>query len=343
MSPRGRLASPLLVALLLAPAAARAADPAAAQALFDEGKQLMADGRYAEACPKLEESLRLDQGLGTEFRLADCWQRVGRTASAWAMFRQVESEAHTLGQTGRERVAHDRAEAIGAFLSRLIIDVPPDAATPGLMIARDGEDVSHAMWGVPVPVDPGPHVVRAKAPDKQPWETTVQVMPDGKNVRVDVPNLTAAPAPPAVAPPALAVAPAPVPPPPPSRPPRPGVTSAMPADEDATVVENRGGFQRAVGWFFIGAGVVGLGASAYFGTRWLQEQNAPEKTTQNDALAQRDSAEAALGVGAAALFVGTILVASAPGPRLVLRHDARLGVAPVVSPREGGLVLRGMW
>ncbi len=54
-------------------------DSAAARALFAEGRSLMEDERYAEACPKLEESLRLDHGMGTQFNLAHCWEKLGRT------------------------------------------------------------------------------------------------------------------------------------------------------------------------------------------------------------------------------------------------------------------------
>jgi len=61
---------------------ARAADAPAAQALFDEAKRAMADGRWAEACPKLEESERLDPSIGTAFNLARCYEHVGRIASA---------------------------------------------------------------------------------------------------------------------------------------------------------------------------------------------------------------------------------------------------------------------
>src|SRR5260221_11014313 len=61
-------------------------DPVAARTLFDEGRKLLADGKYDAACPKLEESQRLDPGTGTLFNLADCWEQIGRTASAWARF-----------------------------------------------------------------------------------------------------------------------------------------------------------------------------------------------------------------------------------------------------------------
>src|SRR5581483_5876986 len=95
---RVRLVVLFSVIALLVPAVARAGDPAAAQALFDQAKDLASQGRHVEACQKLEESEKLDPGIGTEFHLADCWQHLGRTASAWAMFREVESKARASGQ-----------------------------------------------------------------------------------------------------------------------------------------------------------------------------------------------------------------------------------------------------
>src|ERR1700712_2696749 len=101
--------TPLALFALTIASPAMAADPAAAQALFNDAKQLMTTGRYAEACPKLEESQRLDPGVGTLFHLADCDEHVGKTASAWAAFLEVAAEAKSSGQPARERVARDRA------------------------------------------------------------------------------------------------------------------------------------------------------------------------------------------------------------------------------------------
>src|SRR5262245_36723730 len=81
------------LALLLSSSRASADDAGdkrpAAQALFDQGRALVTLGRFAEACPKLAESLRLDPGIGTMLWLADCYENVGRSASAWATFREA--------------------------------------------------------------------------------------------------------------------------------------------------------------------------------------------------------------------------------------------------------------
>src|SRR5664280_1157837 len=82
---------------------------AAARQLFDEARNLVRQERYAEACPKFEQSYQWDPGIGTLFNLADCWQHLGRTASAWAKFRDVADEAARTNQKAREQVAAKRA------------------------------------------------------------------------------------------------------------------------------------------------------------------------------------------------------------------------------------------
>lgn len=343
---RSAIALPCLVAALLVPGAARASDPAAAQGLFDEGKELMARGLAEQACPKFAESQRLDPGIGTEFHLAECWQRIGRTASAWAMFREVESQARASGQVARERVAHDRAISIEPFVPKIVVAPRGVGQEPGLEIDRDGVPIDEPLWGTPLPIDPGPHVVHARAQGKVPWQTVVSVPPQGRVVVVDVPALAAE------VPPAASATPPPLSPAPPPR----GVASMMaPRAAEAPVLENRGGFQRAVGWFFVGAGVVGLAAGAYFGVHWLDDAQATAShcpgnacdaygaTRRDDARTQAQDAEATAGAGAAAIFLGAILVATAPSPRVVMKDIAGVQLVPIAGPGQGGLEIHGTW
>jgi serine/threonine-protein kinase len=327
-------------------------DAPAAQALFDEAKQLMAQGLYAQACPKLQESLKLDPGMGTQFHLGDCLQHLGRNASAWAIFREVESQAHATGQSSRERVAHDRATALEPFLSRIVVSPQSAGENPRIEVRRDGVSIGRGEWDVPVPVDPGPHVVTLIAPNKRPWETRVDVLADGRVVRIDLPRLAdlsdvAAPAPPA--------------PPPPSPPavaagPHPARAAAppLPPSEPTTALEDHGGFLRAIGWFFVGAGAVGLGAATYFGLQWTDDHNrslahcsgtcdAVGSAARDDAKRDANLVEAAAGAGGIALLVGTMIVVAAPGPRIVVNNAARVEVAPVVGSTRGGVVLSGVW
>jgi hypothetical protein len=60
---------------------------AAAEALFNQGRDLMTAGKFTEACPKFEASQQLDPGLGTMLNLAECYEKTGRSSgggqSAW--------------------------------------------------------------------------------------------------------------------------------------------------------------------------------------------------------------------------------------------------------------------
>jgi len=199
-----RCARGLALALTLAAAGAAPAahaSPAAAQALFDEAKKLMADGKHAEACPKLEESQRLDPGIGTQFHLASCYEQIGRTASAWSIFLDVAGASKAAGQADREKVARQRAAALEPKLVRLAIAVP-EGAPADLEVTRDGVPVGKAQWGTAVPVDPGKHEVTAKAPGKPAFRAAVDLATAGasETVTVDLAAAAAAAAPPAMAP-----------------------------------------------------------------------------------------------------------------------------------------------
>src|SRR5271154_1822433 len=81
---------------MLAPGSAHAdgaSSKAAAQALFEEARQLMIDGKFGEACPKLEESERLDPGAGTLLNLGHCYEKNGQTASAWVTYKDAANAA----------------------------------------------------------------------------------------------------------------------------------------------------------------------------------------------------------------------------------------------------------
>src|SRR5687768_6154338 len=80
-------------------------DKATAEALFAEGRRLMSSGDFKTACPKFAASQKLDPGLGTSLNLADCYEKSGKTASAWAEFRDAAAAAHRVGSKDREQVA----------------------------------------------------------------------------------------------------------------------------------------------------------------------------------------------------------------------------------------------
>ncbi|HEX3850072.1 MAG TPA: hypothetical protein VHW01_03850 [Polyangiaceae bacterium] len=166
----------------------------AAQALFDEAKRLIQQGDAAAACPKLEESERLEPGIGTKLNLANCYEKVGRSASAWILYLEVESDTKRNGQVERQTMAHNRAAALQPKLSHLTINVPSASRVPGLVVERDGVAVGEAQWGLSIPVDPGAHTVKVHAAGKKDWESTLDVAADASAQTLSVPALDDAPA-----------------------------------------------------------------------------------------------------------------------------------------------------
>lgn len=197
-----------------------------AGALFAEARKLVEAGDYRQACPKFEQSLRLNVGIGVQFNLADCWERTGRTASAYALFKGAAATARAAGQSEREQVAQARAVALEPRLVRLLLEVR--STDKELTIRRNQVIVEHFDWDTALPIDSGSYLIEASAPGKKPWSTRVTVPNTATDpISVVIPPLVdeagvcepgAAPAPALVDGPRrpLHVEPAPVPPPEPA-------------------------------------------------------------------------------------------------------------------------------
>lgn len=161
-----------------------------ADALFTNAKALMDKKRYAEACPLLEKARESPHGIGLIYHLADCHKHIGRTASAWAGFRDAAAAADIEGLQDRAEDARKRAAALVPHLSLLRIVVPADAATvPDLQVQRDGIPIHRLLWNKSIPVDPGTHVISATAPGRELWNTSVVVNEPGAVIAIDVPVL----------------------------------------------------------------------------------------------------------------------------------------------------------
>jgi hypothetical protein len=166
-------------------AQARSEDRVAAESLFTDARRLMQAGDYEQACPKLEASRRLEPGLGTTLNLGDCYEKIGRTASAWGEFRSAAAEAQKAGDSVRKATALARAAALEPRLSRLQIN----ATDPTVTLLRNGQELSPAVIGNAIPVDPGRYRLEARAPGKVAWTDEVLVEGEGEIVAVHVPAL----------------------------------------------------------------------------------------------------------------------------------------------------------
>jgi hypothetical protein len=226
-----------------------------AEVLFEEGKRLVGSGQYDEACPKFAESRRREPGIGITLYLADCYERAGKTASAWVTFREAAAMAMASGQEQRERVARSRASALEPTLSRLMVVVEGSAASvAGLQVVRDTVALGKETWGVAMPVDPGIHRVQARAPGYVSFETSVSLVPSAGTVTVTVPPLAPEP---------LAPTPSPLQAPPTTSAPVLGRSAPLPHVEPTA----GGSWLRTATVLGAGVGVAGLGLGVFFGAR----------------------------------------------------------------------------
>lgn len=166
-----------------------AEDKAAAESLFQDALKLIQNNEYADACPKLEASNKLDPAVGTLFNLGDCYEHTGRTASAWSSFGEARRLADRL-KDARAAAAAEREKALEPRLAKLAVQVAEKA--DGLVIYRDKKPIDAGLIGSAIPVDPGKHTIDAQAPGREPWSSTVDVPDQPGTVMITVPPLAAA-------------------------------------------------------------------------------------------------------------------------------------------------------
>ena len=158
----------------------------AARALFVEGRRLMGDRQFALACHKFEEARTLYSSAGVLANLADCDEKIGRTASAWSAFGEAVQIATRTGRAEDAAEAQRRQRLLEPRLGRLTIQA--SHPVEGLAVTLDGGDLSRDTWGAAIPVDPGMHEVRAYAPGYESWTASVEAS-EGRTVSAGVPEL----------------------------------------------------------------------------------------------------------------------------------------------------------
>jgi len=271
--------------------------------LFSEAKKLVEAGAYKQACPKFEQSASLNLGIGVQFNLADCWEHIGRTASAQALFQGVAASARAAGQPERAQVAQARSDALEPRLVRLLIDVK--ATDPELNVRRNRIMVEKKAWGAATPIDAGDYTVEATAPGKKPWSTRVIVPASASEVvTIVVPPLE-------VAEPIKDVGDAPK---------KPLVSAPPPAPPGDAKDRRRTTYASVIG----GLGIVSVGVGTFLAVKYKAKNSDAEEIcpssvncTQaeidrhaeliSDAKTFRAGAFVGLGVGAAALITSAAL------------------------------------
>lgn len=274
--------------------------------LFEEGRKLVDEGKYAEACPKLARSQQLSPNGGTLFMLAECYEKNGQHASAWVTYKEAAARAVTAGKKDAEQLALDAVKVIMPRVTWVTV-IANDA--DGLTVLRDGQELSRAEWGVAMPLDPGAHRFEARARGRKTWTVDVPVTAAGQQIRVDVPKLE--------------------------------VDSEHVA---ATTSPDSSGFswgtQRYVGVGLVGVGVVGLAVGTLFGLRSSSKNSdaaahcVADKYCDAEGLRLDDEGRSAGTVSTVAFIAGGAALVG--GAVLYLTAPAGVRIGGVVAPTGGG-------
>jgi hypothetical protein len=301
-------------------------DPAAAEALFREGREQVELGNYAQACPKFLESERLDPATGTVFNLAECQERTGKLASSWQNWRKA-LEQLAPGDS-RIPIASARLAALEPRLPHLTLRLAP-GAPDDTHVLRDKVDLRKASFGVALPVDPGNHTLTVLADHHENARQTVH-LDEAQSLTVEV-----APGPrlPETAPPALALT---------SPAPSPSAPSGVPAPSHASTL-------RTAGWVTGGVGVAGFIAAVVTGVVIVEDKSTANSQCTGGCMAGTSGASAvnsgrtmlplnavAWGVGIAGVGAGVtmILLAGRKG-------ESAAAASASLEAGAGGVTWRG--
>jgi hypothetical protein len=292
------------------PAPAAPPEVGRADALFNEAKELRDAGRYGEACPKFAESRGLAGGIGVTLYLADCYEKLGKTESAWSEFRNAERMARDKGDTKRADVAGARAQALEARLNRVTLALPLAAGQAVPEVSVDGVAVPSEQLNSALAMDPGDHELKIVAPNG-----TARVL--AFHVDASVQSLVV----PLAEPEPASVAPA-------------AAEGAAPAA--VVTLADPGATRRWVGLGLIaaGAGAAGVGA-------WLITSKVTGTMANGDPCDSRLRDDAKPG---AAVLFSAAGVAAITGIVLVVssaRHTSEVALSPLAVPGGGGAFIQG--
>jgi hypothetical protein len=183
-------------------------------------------------------------------------------------------------------------------------------------VRLDGEAIPDAMWGTPLPVDPGEHEVAVRAPARRPWARRTTVTVSGSRASVTVPAL---------------------------------------AEEGATTSPARGGLGTTQVLAIVagGLGLAGLGIGTAFGLDAASKKSGYQQlqvggrctddacvNLSKGAVSAATLSTVGFVAGGALAATGLVLWLVAPG------RDAEgraVALVPIAGPRSAGVGLAGSW
>jgi hypothetical protein len=167
------LRSVLLILVVVLSGAAAAQSP---DELFAQGQKAYDEGRFSEALPLFEQALSASGSPNARLYVARSLVKLGKNAQAYEQMNTALRDATTRAEReSRYAETRDAAAAELALLEpkvgKLIVAVADEYVMPTVEV----NGAPFTTIGTPTAVEPGQVVVKATAPDKEPFEKTLEV------------------------------------------------------------------------------------------------------------------------------------------------------------------------
>ena len=174
LSPRRLVSSLSLVCALLgshAPAMAQdAGELKKARAQFQQATELEQAGNWTAALQAFREVGQVRMTPQVRFHIAVCEENLGRLVAALGGYELALADADKVGSDFKGEV-EENVTKLRARIPKLVIERGPGANAAAIEL--DGVAVGDSSVGVEVPLDPGPHAITAKAPNRKPFDSSV--------------------------------------------------------------------------------------------------------------------------------------------------------------------------
>jgi hypothetical protein len=182
-----RFASSLsLVAALVGAALPASAQDAAelkkARGQFQQATELEQAGNWTAALQAFREVGQVRMTPQVRFHIAVCEENLGRLVAALGGYELALADADKVNPDFKGEV-EENVTKLRARIPKLVIE--RGAGANAAAIELDGVAVGDSSVGVEVPLDPGPHAVTAKAPNRKPFEASV-VLKERETTRLEV-------------------------------------------------------------------------------------------------------------------------------------------------------------
>src|SRR6185369_12700457 len=173
----------LSVGLSARPAAAQdKKELSKARAQFQRAIELEQAGNYSTALEQFRDVGQVRMTPQVRFHIASCEEKLGRLVTALGGYQLAFADADSVGE--------DFKAEVDAAVTRLQASIPKlliqrGGGAEAAEIQLDGVTLGASSVGVPVPLDPGPHAISAKAPGALPFSQTVTIL-ENEQKTVDV-------------------------------------------------------------------------------------------------------------------------------------------------------------